>query len=238
MGRKCLGDFVTVMVWLLFWCACSESSGSLQPLRTSTPTSQAATARKHSTTKSTYTMSLGLAAILQGRENSSTTRSLLRPVTSCPVVPADSVATLSGGATAVSLANLGDGSANSPSLFGKLISTGYSLLWNKSNSPISSASSPVSSHESSPADVAKPLRKPTASEILPAEGTTGVLGAIATFRKNGILWPFSNSEVDKITVFNKSFNIQTSFSCISSSVSANSFIQWLLPPSTKYITWM
>ena len=135
-------------------------------------------------------MSLGLAAILQGRESSSTTRSLMRPVASCPIIPADSVATLSGGAAAAAPADFADetgSSANRPGLFGKLINTGYSLLWNKSDSLVSSASSPVSSHESSPADVAKPPRKPTASEILPLGGSTGVLGAIATFRKNGIL---------------------------------------------------
>ncbi|XP_070187850.1 trafficking kinesin-binding protein 1-like isoform X2 [Littorina saxatilis] len=185
----------------------SGSSASLQSLGTSTPQWQQSGvtgipskgSSGSTNTSSTYTMSLGLAAILQGREGSSVTRSLMRPVASCPIIPAESVARVAGGASAESCERgemgMGMGSfpPNTPGLFGKLISTGYSLLWNKSNAPVSSPSpspspSPIASREASPTDSAKPTqRKPSAEQILPKGGSTGVLGAIATFRKNGIL---------------------------------------------------
>lgn len=184
-------------------------SGTSSPRMTSTPKST------RSTTSSTYSMSLGLAAILEGREGS-TTRSLMRPVASCPIMPPEagdapptaSATGLSGASTLVSSPSKGSlsgstsvSSALSAGLFGKLMSTGYSLLWNKSDSLESSTDSPFEvayppqaskpqagkAHSPTEGAQAKPQQKPTGSQIMPKGGGTGVLGAIASFRKNGIL---------------------------------------------------
>ena len=149
-----------------------------------------------SATSSTYSMSLGIAAILQGREDSLGSRSLMRPVASCPVIPADSIAmpgAKSGTATSTSRPRPSATVAVSPSspalatdssstepgagLFGKLISTGYSLLWNKDTPNASGANTP---RQGTPEKVSK-------EQILQKGGPGGVLGAIASFRKNGVL---------------------------------------------------
>ncbi|KAK7502479.1 hypothetical protein BaRGS_00006432 [Batillaria attramentaria] len=179
----------------------SPSMGSMHSSGTSTPR-MTSTPKSRSSTSSTYTMSLGLAAILEGREGGGTTRSLMRPVASCPIMPEDTSSQASS-ATGIStpVSSSGQGSLPSSSsvaaglgsgLFGKLMSTGYSLLWNKSDTVESSADSLIeaaslSAKSQLSAEGSKPQQKPTTDQILPKGGSTGVLGAIATFRKNGIL---------------------------------------------------
>lgn len=173
-----------------------HSSGTSTPRSTSTPKSRA-------NTSSTYSMSLGLAAILEGREGAAT-RSLMRPVASCPVmqdVSEPSASSPTGLATPVTSSesrglhsSSSVASALSSGIFSKLMSTGYSLLWNKSDTLESSADSafqaaapPSTSQSQSPTDGAASPKKPSAGQILPKGGSTGVLGAIASFRKNGML---------------------------------------------------
>ncbi|KAL8584895.1 hypothetical protein ACOMHN_043532 [Nucella lapillus] len=181
-----------------------SSSSSPKPMASSTPHSQLQSTRQTNSSgarpNNSYTMSLGLAAVLQGRD-SSLARALMRTSAPSPrtvvsssgrdsiaVMPADSVASVSGGAAAAS-GGRGchqDASSSTDSgggLFGKLISSGYSLLWNKSESAAPTVPPSPHSPDCVPGVEGQPA---TASQVFP-RGGSGVLGAISTLRKNGIL---------------------------------------------------
>ncbi|XP_076451503.1 trafficking kinesin-binding protein 1-like isoform X2 [Babylonia areolata] len=173
-----------------------ESGNCLQPVGSSSPRPES---KRASNTSSSYTMSLGLAAILQDRGmSSSTTGSVLRPIASCPVMPPPTTATLTASTTitpTTATVDTTDSISTTGGLFGKLINTGYSLLWNKSDCPDTSTPSPVCSDptklsspaKAMPADGAKSMQTAKASSPGLLGGTGGVLGTMTSFRKSGIL---------------------------------------------------
>ncbi|XP_025114628.1 trafficking kinesin-binding protein 1-like isoform X6 [Pomacea canaliculata] len=175
----------------------SASGSSFPSLGTSTPTGPSAKGQSRAGTG--YSMPLGLAAILESREGAAT-RSLLHPVASrtslqetstlspTPTTSANITKTTSSTSLIEAGATAGEGltSSTSSGLFGKLMSTGYSLLWNKTSPTVSPISGDTSSLPPTSGE-AKPQSKISSSSVLTGGGPTGVLGAIASFRKNGIL---------------------------------------------------
>ncbi|XP_076459433.1 trafficking kinesin-binding protein 1-like isoform X2 [Babylonia areolata] len=178
------------------------STVSPQPMASSTPSSRRPSRQSGDSRK--YTMSLGLAAVLQDRDTS-LARAIIKTNATCPkvaagplnnsssvpVIPAEAVATASAGSLVNPMSRASQGqhpsSDSHHGLFGKLISSGYNLLWNKSDAPVPPATESAHSQETVPEEGAQAAaQNPAASQMFP-KGGSGVLGAIATLRKNGIL---------------------------------------------------
>ncbi|KAL8620542.1 hypothetical protein ACOMHN_066965 [Nucella lapillus] len=179
----------------------SELSSKPQPSGWSTP--RPVDSKASSGGGSTCTMSLGLAAILQDRgASASTTPSVLRPIASCPLMPPHSTTTTSTTTSTTTVTTSASKLApcdSSPSggLFGKLINTGYSLLWSNGDRPLSYSAIPLVSTGASPSFV-----PPAESDVKSTKSTntqksrasavvggspSGVLSTMANFRKNGML---------------------------------------------------